>query len=311
MALQKDASVAKQKSAAARLRELLAEEGKIIVCPGVYDGFTSRIALNAGFNCLYMTGAGTTASRLGMPDLGVATLNDMRDNAAMIASLDRTIPLISDADTGFGGPLMVGRTVAQYMAAGVAALHLEDQVITKRCGHLKNKELVDEDIYLSRIKAAVNMRARMPGDIVIIARTDALQSLGYEAAIARLKRAVAIGADVAFLEGVSSKEEAARACKELAPTPMLLNMVPGGVTPDISSTEAKELGYKIIIYPGFALKGVFDSVTAAAKELKETGHLSDKNSSAGDVRKIFEAVGLKEALEFDIAAGGGLYASGV
>lgn len=131
---------------AARLRELLSDRSKIIACPGVYDGLTARIAINAGFQCLYMTGAGTTMSRFGLPDLGIATLNDMRDNAGMIASLDRQISLIADADTGYGGPVMVKRTVEQYMAGGVAALHLEDQVQTKRCGHLAGKELVDEDV---------------------------------------------------------------------------------------------------------------------------------------------------------------------
>ena len=172
---------------AARLRELLADWSKIMVCPGVYDGLTARIAINTGFHCLCMTGAGTTVSRLGMPDLGIATLNDVCDNAAMIASLDRRVPLIADADTGYGGPIMVKRTVEQYMKAGIAALYLEDQAQTKRCGHLAGKELVDQEVYLSRIKAAVMGREQHHGDIIIIARTDALQSLWYEAAVKRLR----------------------------------------------------------------------------------------------------------------------------
>jgi 2-methylisocitrate lyase-like PEP mutase family enzyme len=153
-----------------------------------------------------------------MPDLGIATLNDMRDNASMIANLDRKVPLIADADTGYGGmydivhvlsdilliikgSLMVGRTTQQYIQAGVAAFHLEDQVVNKRCGHLRNKELVDEEVYLTHIRAAVNARAQSDSDILIIARTDALQSLGYDAAVSRLKVAIAVGADIAFLEG--------------------------------------------------------------------------------------------------------------
>ncbi|KAK4073099.1 uncharacterized protein Triagg1_5379 [Trichoderma aggressivum f. europaeum] len=179
-----------QQTAVARLRAQLAEPDNIIVCPGVYDGFTARIALKAGFDCLYMTGAGTTMSRLGMPDLGIATLNDMRDTASMIASLDQSVPLIADADTGFGGPVMVGRTVSQYMQAGVAALHLEDQVQSKRCGHLLNKQIVPEDEFLSRIRAANIVRSKHLGDILIIARTDALQSEGYEVARDRLKAAI-------------------------------------------------------------------------------------------------------------------------
>ena len=168
---------------------------------------------------------------------------------------------------------MVGRTTVQYMQAGVAAFHLEDQVQTKRCGHLRNKELVDEDVFLSRIKAVVNMRAQTPGDILIIARTDALQSLGFEAAVERLKEAVAIGADVVFLEGITSKEEAKYLCEELSSTPVVLNNVAGGLTPKWTVQEAKELGFKIVIYPGFALAPVYQAVAAAAKELKEMGDL--------------------------------------
>ena len=297
--------------AVARLRELLADKSKIVACPGIYDGFTARIALKEGFDCLYMTGAGTTMSRLGMPDLGVATLNDMRDHAAMIGSLDRNVPLIADADTGYGGPLMVGRTVAQYMSAGVAALHLEDQVQTKRCGHLGNKELVDEDVYLSRIRAAVLMREQMYGDIVIIARTDALQSLGYEAAVQRLRKAVEAGADVAFLEGFTSGEQMKRVCQDLAPAPVLLNMVSGGVTPDVSVGEAQEMGFRIIIFPGFALGPVYKAVSDAAKELKSTGNLKRNEELSGGPRQLFDVCGLKECMTFDLAAGGASFAKGV
>ncbi|KAL1961681.1 hypothetical protein VTN77DRAFT_1319 [Rasamsonia byssochlamydoides] len=302
-------NTALQQPAVAKLRALLVDRNNIIVCPGVYDGFTARIALRQGFDCLYMTGAGTTMSRLGMPDLGVATLNDMRDNAAMIAGLDPSVPLIADADTGYGGPLIVGRTVTQYMRAGVAALHLEDQVVTKRCGHLRNKELVPEEEFLSRIRAAVNARAQRPGDIVLIARTDALESLGYDAAVGRLKKALELGADVAFLEGVTSKEQAKRVCEDLAPHPVLFNAVPGGVSPDLSVSEAKELGFRIIIFPGLALGPVYEAVSNAVKQLKESG--TQAPAKEGSVRDIFTVCGLREAVAFDIAAGGGLYSKGV
>ena len=205
---------------------------------------------------------------------------------------------------------MVGRTTAQYMQAGVAAFHLEDQVQTKRCGHLRNKELVDEEIFLSRIKAAVNMRARTAGDVLIIARTDALQSLGFDAALDRLKKAVTIGADVGFLEGVANSEQAKRVCQELSPTPVLLNNVAGGLTPKWTVQEAKDLGFKIVIYPGFALGPVYEAVADAAKELKQTGDLK-VSAGLGGPKQIFEVCGLKEAIEFDIAAGGSLYANGV
>jgi 2-methylisocitrate lyase-like PEP mutase family enzyme len=205
---------------------------------------------------------------------------------------------------------MVGRTVEQYMQAGVAALHLEDQVVNKRCGHLLNKEIVDENTYVSRIRAAVNARTQAQGDIVIIARTDAFQSLGFDGAVSRLKKAIAVGADVAFLEGFTTIEDGKRVCAALAPTPVLLNMVAGGVTPNLSVKQAKEIGFKIVIYPGFALGPVFSAVSAAAKELKETGDIKAIESVRGP-KEIFTVCGLNEAIDFDLAAGGKLYTKGV
>ena len=206
---------------------------------------------------------------------------------------------------------MVGRTVTQYMRAGVAGLHLEDQVITKRCGHLLNKELVTEDEFLSRIKAAALARSQSSGDdIVIIARTDALQSLGYEAARDRLRKAVDIGADVAFLEGVGSTAEARQICADLAPTPVLFNCVSGGVSPEWSASEAQDLGFRIVIHPAFALAPVYEAVSAAAKVLKETG-ASPKPETLRSPKELFEVCGLEEAIAFDTAAGGKLYSKGV
>lgn len=206
---------------------------------------------------------------------------------------------------------MVGRTVTQYMRAGVAGLHLEDQVITKRCGHLMNKQLVPEDEYLSRIRAAVLARSQAPGaDIVLIARTDALQSLGYEAARDRLKKAVEIGADVAFLEGVGSEAEARQICKDLAPTPVLFNCVSGGVSPEWSADEARDLGFRLVIHPAFALVPVYQGVLAAAKVLKNTG-AAPKPETRMSPKELFEVCGMKEAIEFDSAAGGKLYSNGV
>jgi 2-methylisocitrate lyase-like PEP mutase family enzyme len=205
---------------------------------------------------------------------------------------------------------MVGRTVTEYIRAGVAALHLEDQPTTKRCGHLRNKQLVSEDEYVSRIRAAVNARAKSTGDIVIIARTDALQSLGYDTAVSRLKAAIAVGADVAFLEGVTSKEEARKVCAVLSPTPVLFNAVPGGVSPDLSVAEAKELGFRLIIFPGLALGAVYESFSGVAKKLKDTGIQAASVGKEGP-RELFNVVGLQEAMEFDMAAGGGLFDTGV
>jgi 2-methylisocitrate lyase-like PEP mutase family enzyme len=297
------------RSSAARLRDLLAREGKTIACPGVYDGLTARIVLNEGFDAIYMTGAGTAMSRLGMPDLGLTNLNDMVENASMIASLDRTTPLIADADTGYGGPLMVARTVRAYMTAGVAAMHLEDQVVTKRCGHLGNKELVDESVYISRIRAAVlareELRSTIGADIVLIARTDSLQLLGYHAAVSRLKQAVEAGADVAFLEGMTTVEQCQQVCIDLAPTPVLLNMVAGGVTPDLSLDEANRLGFKIVIFPLVALGPAIEEISRHVKQFKASKRnaVSELQKSGG-VTSMFDVCGMAKCVEFDISAGG-------
>jgi 2-methylisocitrate lyase-like PEP mutase family enzyme len=203
---------------------------------------------------------------------------------------------------------MVGRTTAAYINAGVAAFHLEDQVVNKRCGHLKNKELVDEDTFSSRIRAASNMRAQLSRDIVIIARTDALASLGYDVAMSRLRKAVEAGADVAFLEGVTSVEEAKKFCTEMKGVPCLYNCVPGGASPVLNVKEAKECGYKLVITPTLALGAVYEAVSKAYKGLIEEG---DTKGNGVAVRTLFESCGLNEAVEFDVKAGGTLYQKGV
>lgn len=203
---------------------------------------------------------------------------------------------------------MVGRTVAQYMSAGVAALHLEDQETNKRCGHLRNKTVVSEEVFTTRIRAAVKMREATPGDILIIARTDASQSLGYDDALRRLKMAIAAGADVAFLEGISSKEQARRLCQDMAPTPVLLNMAHGGLTPCINVEEARELGFKIIIFPGIAVIPAYRAVSVAMKTLMKTGDIDGETPKP---QEIFGVCGLQEAIEFDTAVGGTSYAAGI
>ncbi|PSN66165.1 carboxyvinyl-carboxyphosphonate phosphorylmutase [Corynespora cassiicola Philippines] len=295
-----------------KLRKLIERPNEILVCPGVYDGYTARIALQEGVDCLYMTGAGTTMSRLGMADMGVATMNDMRDNAAMIASLDPSVPLIADADTGYGGAIMVGRTVTQYIRAGVAGLHLEDQVVTKRCGHLQGKQLVDTDEYVSRIKAAVLAREQSGSDIVLIARTDALQGFGYEEAVNRLRAAIAVGADVAFLEGVTSRTEAENMVRDLHPTPCLFNNVPGGVSPDWSAQEARDIGYKIAIYPALGIEVVYPAVRKAVQQLKTVGKVEsvEPDGKRWSPREMFDVCGLSDCMEFDKKAGGKAYLNG-
>ncbi|PVH84227.1 Phosphoenolpyruvate/pyruvate domain-containing protein [Cadophora sp. DSE1049] len=292
---------------AKRLRELLADRHKIVVCPGVYDGITARLSRAAGFEALYMTGAGTSMSKLGWADLGMATLNDMQSNASMIASLDPSCPVIADADTGYGGPVMVARTVAQYSRGGVAALHIEDQVQEKRCGHLLGKQIVDREMFYTRLRAAVKARNDLQSDMLIIARTDARQSFGFDEAAERLKEAVKIGVDAVFLEALQSKDEARRICETMGDVPVLLNMVPGGTTPDITVDEAKNLGFRIITFPGLSLTPVMLGVQAELEHLKTNGFVSPENAGHG-VKGLFNMCGLQECIDIDKAAGGKAYA---
>lgn len=288
---------------ATKLREMLSDPRKIVVAPGVYDGLTARLALAAGHECLYMTGAGTNMAKLGQPDLGIATLPDMVQNASVIASLSPSTPLIADADTGYGGPIMVRRTTRAYIAAGVAALHIEDQVQEKRCGHLSGKQIVEREVFYARISAAAQTRESCDSDIVVIARTDARADSGFDEAVERLKGAVRCGADVVFLEALQSREEAERAVKIFAEmgVPVLLNMVPGGRTPQMTVTEAKAVGFRIFINPTLTVEAVIRPLERALRLFKEEGR--DECEPIGP-NELFKICGLDEAMEFDASVGG-------
>lgn len=233
----------------------------------------------------------------------------MRTNAEMIANINPTVPLIADADTGYGGPIMVARTTQQYARSGVAGFHIEDQIQTKRCGHLGGKILVDTETFVSRIRAAVQARHRMGSDIVVIARTDALQRHGYDESIARLRAARDAGADVGFLEGITSREMARRAVKDLAPWPLLLNMVEHGATPSISSQEAREMGFRIIIFPFAALAPAYTAIKAGMERLKAEG-LTGAGKELSP-QGLFRVCGLDESIRIDEEAGGSSFAEGV
>ncbi|KAH8087798.1 Phosphoenolpyruvate/pyruvate domain-containing protein [Cristinia sonorae] len=289
---------------ATRLRQMLARPG-IIVAPGICDGISARCAIEAGFDCMYQSGAATTASRLGMPDLAIATLNDFVQSAQMVCSLDPTMPVIADADTGFGGPAMVARTVTQYARSGVAGLHIEDQVQTKRCGHLMGKQVVSREEFLTRIRAAVAARDAIPGgsDFVIIGRTDSAQVLGMEEAVIRLRLAADAGADVCFIEGVKTAELLKSTVAALAPTPVLVNVISGGLTPSFTSWEAEEMGAKIIIFSLVSCVAAVHGIRAAMQSLKKTG--TDFSSARGmDPKAFFEVMGLHDVIELDAKAGG-------
>jgi 2-methylisocitrate lyase-like PEP mutase family enzyme len=240
--------------------------------------------------------------------VGIASLPDMRAHAEMIANLNPSIPLIADMDTGYGGPIMVSRSVEAYVRSGVAGFHIEDQVQSKRCGHLLGKQLVSLEVFLSRIRAAAATRKRLGSDIVIIARTDALQSLGYDESLARLKAARDAGADAGFLEGVTSKEMCRQIIKDVAPWPMLLNMVEHGATPTISRDEAKEMGFKIMIWPFAGLAPAFIAMRECFERVKKTG-LAEAPAEVTP-RKIFEVCGLDDSMKIDEEAGGETFVNG-
>jgi 2-methylisocitrate lyase-like PEP mutase family enzyme len=287
--------------AAKKLRELI-RGSEILVCPGVYDGISGRIALSKKFKCLYMTGAGTVASRFGMPDIGVAGQTDMHANASLLANLDANVPLIADADTGYGNAVMCARTLTMYARAGVAGLHVEDQVQAKRCGHLGGKELVSEEEFVMRIRAMAIARNNTGSDIVIIARSDALQSFGVDEAIQRCKSAINAGADVAFVEGITNQEEATQIVRALSPTPVLINLVTNGVTPNWTASQAQEMGFKICIYPCASIMPASIAIGKAMDELLDDG--TDAKSCQGvNPREFFMQMGLKDAIVLERLVG--------
>jgi 2-methylisocitrate lyase-like PEP mutase family enzyme len=250
-------------SNAAKLRSLLASR-KMVVAPGAFDAITARTITQAGFSAAYMTGAGT-AMTLGYPDYGLTTMTEMVANASRIVNaLD--IPLISDSDTGFGNELNVFRTVQEFERAGVAAIHIEDQVFPKKCGHLDNKELVSREDYIAKIRAAA--AARKSKDFCVIARTDSRAGAGFDEAVERMNLALANGADVAFIEAPQTMEEIEAVPKRVK-GPCLLNIVRGGKTPEIHLATAEHLGYAIAIVPGLLLVGVIQTCDRLLADLKE------------------------------------------
>ncbi|KAI6862713.1 Phosphoenolpyruvate/pyruvate domain-containing protein [Hortaea werneckii] len=300
-------------SAPRRLRQMLADPSKTVVAPGVYDGISTRLALAQGFDCLYMTGAGTSMSRLGMADLGLTTFVDMLQNASMIASINPSVPVIADADTGYGGPINVAHTVKSYARAGVAGLHIEDQVQEKRCGHLSGKLLVSREVYYNRLRAACKARDESGSGIVIIARTDARAGKdnegngGFEEAAERLKAAAEIGVDGLFFEAIQSEDEAKQVIEKLSGTklPVLLNMVPGGRTPIIANSEANKIGFRIVIWPTMGLEAVVPALQGAYASLKQTDRSPPEQLIGPGA--LFETCGLKELMAFDESVGGKAY----
>jgi len=230
---------------AARLRALL-DSGQTIVAPGAFDSLSARLVEEAGFPAVYMTGFGTSAALIGRPDVGLLTMTEMAGNAGRIAACV-DIPVIADADTGYGNPLNLIRTVGAYEAAGVAGIHIEDQVAPKKCGHMEGKQVIPAEEMAQKIRAAVE--ARTQPEFVIIARTDARAVEGLERALRRGRMYREAGADVLFIEALTSEAEAEEAVRAFPGVPLLFNWAEGGKTPPISLDRLRELGYRIVILP--------------------------------------------------------------
>jgi 2-methylisocitrate lyase-like PEP mutase family enzyme len=279
-------------SAPRRALRQLVERRQGLVVPGAYDALSARLVEQAGFPAVYMTGFGVSAARLGLPDLGFAGLAEMVDQARSLASAV-AIPLIADADTGYGNALQVRRTVQQYELAGVAALHLEDQLAPKRCGHLAGKQVVPAEEFVGRIRAAVE--ARTDPDLLVIARTDAIAVTGFDDAVERAAAAARAGADVLFVEAPTTEEEIASLPRRLD-RPLLFNYAPSGRTPLVPFARLRELGYAVIIVPVDLL---FAATRAMQRHLAE---LRDRDAAPRDPERLVsfqefcELIGLPEQL---------------
>ena len=280
--------------ATTRLRRMLREPG-IIMAPGAYDCLTARIIEQAGFPAVYMTGAGTSVARLGYPDLALATMTEMVANAADIAAAIE-VPVIADADTGYGGILNIQRTIRQYERSGVAAVHIEDQEFPKRCGHLDNKRVISPEDMVGKIQAAVD--ARTDEDFVIIVRTDALAVTDWDDTMRRCEAYTKAGADVLFVEALRSPEEAERAARSLE-LPLLYNFVETGKSPLIPAQELERLGFKLVIYPASALLTVSKVVSDLMRDLMTRGTTAHLVENMVSLQDCFESVGLSEMLALD------------
>lgn len=245
------------------LRESLSRE-KAILVPGAYDAFSAKILKQAGFEVIYMTGSGVTASLIGMPDVGVLTMTEMVNQARNIVNAT-DMPLICDADNGYGNPINVIRTVREYERVGVAGIHIEDQVSPKRCGHFEGKQVIPAKEMVKKIEAAIY--ARENDDFLLIARTDARSICGLEEALKRAQLYVEAGADMIFLESPQSIEELKTISKELSRNPLLVNMVEGGKTPILSFEELEEMGFKIVLYPTCGIRAVAKTMQELADHL--------------------------------------------
>lgn len=249
------------------LREQLENKSKIIVLPGVFDALSARIAEQVGFEAMFQTGYGSSAALLGMPDFGFLNAGETVDNARRIIRAV-SVPVLVDADTGYGNPLNVWRIVRDLESLGAAGIFLEDQIWPKRCGHMAGKDVISKDDYMPKLKAA--LEARRSKDFVIVARTDARAPIGLGEAIERGKAYRKAGADVIFVEAPTSIQELKKVADEID-APLVTNMIEDGVTPNLPASELLKLGYRVAVYPLSGLYSATYAMREVFEELKKTG----------------------------------------
>ena len=275
-----------------QLRALI-ERDRILVTPGVYDAYLARCVERAGFDALYMTGAGVSHARLGVPDLGLVSFSEMCEQAARIADAVN-LPLIADADTGYGNAMNVARTVRAYERAGVSACHIEDQQMPKRCGHFDQKRLVPPGEMLGKLQAALD--ARVDSDFVVIARTDARTVEGLDAAIDRANAYAEVGADMIFVESPLSEAELEHIGRSIR-APLLANMVETGKTPILPASALEALGFSVVIHPGALGRFIGKQVTAFLERFQREGSTLSQMDRMLSFKEQNEIVGLDAFLE--------------
>lgn len=283
-----------------QLRSLLSADGPL-VAGGCYDGLSAAVVQRAGFPSLFLSGAGVSASAIGMPDLGLVSMDELVSTARRVVAQAR-VPVMVDADTGFGNELNVTRTIRELADAGVAAVMLEDQVSPKRCGHLAGKSVVDRETFIRRIAAA--SIARGDSGMMIIARTDALALNGLDDALARMDDAVEYGADMTFIEAPTTVEQIERIGQESAGIPIF--GLAGGKVPSLPVAELGRLGFSLVSYPGISMMPMISEVSRAARSVLEAGSHDPLDVYDLEPRNIFEQVGLDEWLELEAELGGDL-----
>lgn len=278
------------------LKSLL-KRGDLLVAPGVFDGISVRVAEKVGFKALYMTGFGTVGSHLGLPDAGLATYTDMVSRVRMMSGLTG-VPLICDGDTGYGGLLNVAHTVRGYEAAGASAIQLEDQEFPKKCGHTPGRRVVPLEQAVAKIQVAVE--ARSSPDFLIIARTDARDSLGFDEALRRGEAFAKAGADILFIESPATVQELERVGRQFD-APLVVNVVEGGRTPVLSKEQYIEMGYSMAIYPATAFLAMGRALEKVYGHIKQTGSSIGTEGDVADFKGFCRTMGFEDVWAFDRA----------